>query len=71
MCLVKLKARQRVWSVCGARKAPLVASDSSSSGSDSEEEEDRTNIITESVATAKDSVKLSVDAKNEKAVFIR
>ncbi|KAL0167629.1 hypothetical protein M9458_035851, partial [Cirrhinus mrigala] len=53
-------------------KAPLVASDSSSSGSDSEEEEDRTNIITESVATAnaKENVKLSVDAKNEKAVFI-
>uniref|UniRef100_A0A9J8AVM4 Protein phosphatase 6, regulatory subunit 2b n=1 Tax=Cyprinus carpio carpio TaxID=630221 RepID=A0A9J8AVM4_CYPCA len=61
-----------VWSVCGARKAPLVASDSSSSGSDSEEEEDRTNIITESIATpnAKESAKLSVDAKNEKAVFI-
>uniref|UniRef100_A0A673KRT6 Serine/threonine-protein phosphatase 6 regulatory subunit 2-like n=1 Tax=Sinocyclocheilus rhinocerous TaxID=307959 RepID=A0A673KRT6_9TELE len=61
-----------VWNVCGARKAPLVASDSSSSESDSEEEEDRTNI-TESVATAnaKDNVKLSVDAKNEKAVFIR
>uniref|UniRef100_A0A673KRQ6 Serine/threonine-protein phosphatase 6 regulatory subunit 2-like n=1 Tax=Sinocyclocheilus rhinocerous TaxID=307959 RepID=A0A673KRQ6_9TELE len=60
-----------VWNVCGARKAPLVASDSSSSESDSEEEEDRTNI-TESVATAnaKDNVKLSVDAKNEKAVFI-
>uniref|UniRef100_A0A671LA41 Serine/threonine-protein phosphatase 6 regulatory subunit 2-like n=2 Tax=Sinocyclocheilus anshuiensis TaxID=1608454 RepID=A0A671LA41_9TELE len=62
-----------VWNVCGARKAPLVASDSSSSESDSEEEENRTNIITESVATAnaKDNVKLSVDAKNEKAVFIR
>uniref|UniRef100_A0A672Q3Q1 Protein phosphatase 6 regulatory subunit 2 n=1 Tax=Sinocyclocheilus grahami TaxID=75366 RepID=A0A672Q3Q1_SINGR len=61
-----------VWNVCGARKAPLVASDSSSSESDSEEEEDRTNI-TESVATAnaKDNVKLRVDAKNEKAVFIR
>uniref|UniRef100_A0A8C1M8I2 Protein phosphatase 6, regulatory subunit 2b n=1 Tax=Cyprinus carpio TaxID=7962 RepID=A0A8C1M8I2_CYPCA len=59
-----------VWSVCGARKAPLVASDSSSSGSDSEEEEDRTNIITESIATAnaKESAKLSVDAKNEKAL---
>lgn len=55
-----------VWSVCGARKAPLVASDSSSSGSDSEEEEDRTNIITESVATgnAKESITI-----NEKAVF--
>uniref|UniRef100_A0A8C2I0W2 Protein phosphatase 6, regulatory subunit 2b n=2 Tax=Cyprinus carpio TaxID=7962 RepID=A0A8C2I0W2_CYPCA len=50
-----------VWSVCGARKAPLVASDSSSSGSDSEEEEDRTNIITEGVPTAnaKDNVKLT------------
>uniref|UniRef100_A0A8C1TT77 Protein phosphatase 6, regulatory subunit 2b n=1 Tax=Cyprinus carpio TaxID=7962 RepID=A0A8C1TT77_CYPCA len=62
-----------VWSVCGARKAPLVASDSSSSGSDSEEEEDRTNIITEGVPTAnaKDNVKLSVDAKHEKALFIR
>ncbi|XP_067246062.1 serine/threonine-protein phosphatase 6 regulatory subunit 2 isoform X1 [Chanodichthys erythropterus] len=60
-----------VWSVCGARKAPLVASDSSSSGSDSEEEEDRTNIITESVATgnAKESITLSVDAKHETAVF--
>lgn len=62
-----------VWSVCGARKAPLVASDSSSSGSDSEEEEDRTNIITESVAmgNAKESITLSVDAKHEKAVFKR
>ncbi|XP_073706128.1 serine/threonine-protein phosphatase 6 regulatory subunit 2 isoform X2 [Garra rufa] len=61
-----------VWSVCGTRKAPLVASDSSSSGTDSEEEEDRNNIIIESVATAnaKETVKLSVDAKNEKAVFI-
>uniref|UniRef100_A0A671LCL5 Serine/threonine-protein phosphatase 6 regulatory subunit 2-like n=1 Tax=Sinocyclocheilus anshuiensis TaxID=1608454 RepID=A0A671LCL5_9TELE len=76
----QVKARSRfinssacVWNVCGARKAPLVASDSSSSESDSEEEENRTNIITESVATAnaKDNVKLSVDAKNEKAVFIR
>uniref|UniRef100_A0A671KF83 Serine/threonine-protein phosphatase 6 regulatory subunit 2-like n=1 Tax=Sinocyclocheilus anshuiensis TaxID=1608454 RepID=A0A671KF83_9TELE len=61
-----------VWSVCGARKAPLVASDSSSSGSDSEEEEDRTNA-NQCIATAnaKEGVKLSVDAKNKKAVFIR
>ncbi|XP_016148027.1 serine/threonine-protein phosphatase 6 regulatory subunit 2-like [Sinocyclocheilus grahami] len=60
-----------VWSVCGARKAPLVASDSSSSGSDSEEEEDRTNA-NQCIATAnaKEGVKLSVDAKNKKAVFI-
>uniref|UniRef100_A0A9J8BDY3 Protein phosphatase 6, regulatory subunit 2b n=1 Tax=Cyprinus carpio carpio TaxID=630221 RepID=A0A9J8BDY3_CYPCA len=65
-----LRSTACVWSVCGARKAPLVASDSSSSGSDSEEEEDRTNIITESIATpnAKESAKLSVDAKNEKAL---
>ncbi|XDV29153.1 hypothetical protein PO909_032306 [Leuciscus waleckii] len=55
-----------VWSVCGARKAPLVASDSSSSGSDSEDE-DRANIITESVA--KESITLAFDANNEKAVF--
>ncbi|KAK7151795.1 hypothetical protein R3I94_008214 [Phoxinus phoxinus] len=55
-----------VWSVCGARKAPLVASDSSSSGSDSEEE-DRANIITESVA--KESITLAFDANHEKAVF--
>ncbi|XP_067276130.1 serine/threonine-protein phosphatase 6 regulatory subunit 2 isoform X1 [Pseudorasbora parva] len=49
-----------VWSVCGARKAPLVASDSSSSGSDSEEEEDKTNI-TDSVATdnARESITIN------------
>uniref|UniRef100_G3PHE6 Protein phosphatase 6, regulatory subunit 2b n=1 Tax=Gasterosteus aculeatus aculeatus TaxID=481459 RepID=G3PHE6_GASAC len=45
-----------VWSVCVARKAPLVASDSSSSSSsDSDEEE---------------TIRLTVDAKNERAVFI-
>lgn len=57
-----------VWSVCGARKAPLVASDSSSSGTDSEEEEERTSISTETVATGntKDVVKPSVDSKTEK-----
>ncbi|TRY58656.1 hypothetical protein DNTS_024797 [Danionella cerebrum] len=37
-----------VWSVCGARKAPLVASDSSSSASDSEEEEEKHSSSTES-----------------------
>ncbi|XP_048865083.1 serine/threonine-protein phosphatase 6 regulatory subunit 2-like isoform X1 [Brienomyrus brachyistius] len=62
------------WNVCGARKAPLVASDSSSSGgSDSEEEEDSGNIVTETITTGagKETVKLSVDAKSEKAVFKR
>lgn len=52
-----------VWSVCGARKAPLVASDSSSSGSDSEEEEEKSSIITES------SGKLKAEAKYEKAAI--
>ncbi|KAG7454764.1 hypothetical protein MATL_G00263340 [Megalops atlanticus] len=60
------------WNVCVVRKAPLVASDSSSSGgSDSEEEEEKADIITETVATGagKDTIKLTTDAKNEKAVF--
>ncbi|XP_052007953.1 serine/threonine-protein phosphatase 6 regulatory subunit 2-like [Xyrauchen texanus] len=56
-----------VWSVCGARKAPLVASDSSSSGSDSEEEEDKTNIITETVTTgsAKEAIKLEKTVRDD------
>ncbi|XP_036375745.1 serine/threonine-protein phosphatase 6 regulatory subunit 2-like [Megalops cyprinoides] len=60
------------WNVCVARKAPLVASDSSSSGgSDSEEEEEKADIVTETVTTGagKDTIKLTTDAKNEKAVF--
>ncbi|XP_033888024.3 serine/threonine-protein phosphatase 6 regulatory subunit 2a isoform X2 [Acipenser ruthenus] len=63
-----------VWNVCVARKAPLVASDSSSSGgSDSEEEEDKTDIVTETIKTGSghETVKLTMDAKNEKAVFTR
>ncbi|MGH0127622.1 UNVERIFIED_CONTAM: hypothetical protein FKN15_035262 [Acipenser sinensis] len=61
-----------VWNVCVARKSPLVASDSSSSGgSDSEEEEDKTDIVTETIKTGSghETVKLTMDAKNEKAVF--
>uniref|UniRef100_A0A8C3TH41 Protein phosphatase 6 regulatory subunit 2 n=1 Tax=Chelydra serpentina TaxID=8475 RepID=A0A8C3TH41_CHESE len=63
-----------VWNVCVARKAPLVASDSSSSGgSDSEEEEDKADIVTETISTGsgQETIKLTVDAKNEKAVFTR
>lgn len=63
-----------VWNVCVTRKAPLVASDSSSSGgSDSEEEEDKADTVTETISTGsgQETIKLTVDAKNEKAVFSR
>ncbi|KAM6303004.1 serine/threonine-protein phosphatase 6 regulatory subunit 2 isoform 1-T3 [Podargus strigoides] len=61
-----------VWNVCVTRKAPLVASDSSSSGgSDSEEEEEKADIVTETISTGsgQETIKLTMDAKNEKAVF--
>ncbi|XP_070827575.1 serine/threonine-protein phosphatase 6 regulatory subunit 2 isoform X1 [Chaetodon trifascialis] len=67
-----------VWSVCVARKAPLVASDSSSSSSsDSDEEEGKTESVTSETVTTetittgagKETIRLSVDAKNERAVF--
>nr|XP_020469220.1 serine/threonine-protein phosphatase 6 regulatory subunit 2-like isoform X3 [Monopterus albus] len=67
-----------VWSVCVARKAPLVASDSSSSSSsDSEEEESKTEstsvdmVTTETITTGagKETIRLTVDAKNGRAVF--
>ncbi|XP_062990517.1 serine/threonine-protein phosphatase 6 regulatory subunit 2 isoform X2 [Elgaria multicarinata webbii] len=61
-----------VWNVCVARKAPLVASDSSSSGgSDSEEEEEKAGVVTETISTGsgQETIKLTVDAKNEKALF--
>ncbi|KAM6385867.1 serine/threonine-protein phosphatase 6 regulatory subunit 2 isoform 4-T7 [Alca torda] len=61
-----------VWNVCVTRKAPLVASDSSSSGgSDSEEEEEKADTVTETISTGsgQETIKLTVDAKNEKAVF--
>lgn len=63
-----------VWNVCVTRKAPLVASDSSSSGgSDSEEEEDKAETVTETISTGsgQETIKLTMDAKNEKAVFTR
>ncbi|XP_060545076.1 serine/threonine-protein phosphatase 6 regulatory subunit 2 isoform X4 [Pantherophis guttatus] len=62
------------WNVCVARKAPLVASDSSSSGdSDSEEEEEAASVVTETISTGsgQETVLLTVDTKNEKALFIR
>ncbi|XP_047451518.1 serine/threonine-protein phosphatase 6 regulatory subunit 2 isoform X2 [Mugil cephalus] len=67
-----------VWSVCVARKAPLVASDtSSSSSSDSDEEEGKTEstssetVTTETITTGagKETIRLTMDAKNERAVF--
>ncbi|XP_075285145.1 serine/threonine-protein phosphatase 6 regulatory subunit 2 isoform X2 [Opisthocomus hoazin] len=61
-----------VWNVCVTRKAPLVASDSSSSGgSDSDEEEDKADVVTETISTGsgQETIKLTMDAKNEKAVF--
>ncbi|XP_044050672.1 serine/threonine-protein phosphatase 6 regulatory subunit 2 isoform X4 [Siniperca chuatsi] len=67
-----------VWSVCVARKAPLVASDSSSSSSsDSDEEEGKTEsatsetVTTETITTGagKETIRLTVDTKNERAVF--
>uniref|UniRef100_A0A8C9X778 Protein phosphatase 6 regulatory subunit 2 n=1 Tax=Sander lucioperca TaxID=283035 RepID=A0A8C9X778_SANLU len=69
-----------VWSVCVARKAPLVASDSSSSSSsESDEEEGKKKSATgetvtkETITTGagKETIRLTVDAKNERAVFSR
>lgn len=65
-----------------ARKAPLVASDSSSSSSsDSDEEVGKTlresstsdTVTTETITTGagKETIRLTVDAKNERAVFSR
>lgn len=61
-----------------ARKAPLVASDSSSSNSsDSDDEEAKKDpssgqtVTTETVSTVagKETIRLTVDTKNERAVF--
>ncbi|XP_075455366.1 serine/threonine-protein phosphatase 6 regulatory subunit 2 [Ascaphus truei] len=59
------------WNVCVARKAPVVGSDSSSSGGSDSEEEEKTNIITETISTGAghETIRLTVDAKNEKATF--
>jgi len=51
-----------------------VASDSSSSGgSDSEDEDEKGDVVTETISTGagQETVKLTMDAKNEKAVFTR
>lgn len=65
VCIVVKGSSACVWSVCGARKAPLVASDSSSSGTDSEEDEERTSISTEAVATGntKEAIKMEKDCR--------
>uniref|UniRef100_A0A4W5KIN3 Protein phosphatase 6, regulatory subunit 2b n=1 Tax=Hucho hucho TaxID=62062 RepID=A0A4W5KIN3_9TELE len=71
-----------VWSVCVARKAPLVASDTSSSGgSDSEEEEEKTTmemvskemVTTETIITTAglETIRLNMNVKNERAGFTR
>ncbi|XP_011605254.2 serine/threonine-protein phosphatase 6 regulatory subunit 2 [Takifugu rubripes] len=74
----KLNQNPCVWSVCVARKAPLVASDSSSSNSsDSDEEEGKKEsaasqtVTMETVTTGagKETLRLTVDAKNERAFF--
>ncbi|XP_041651632.1 serine/threonine-protein phosphatase 6 regulatory subunit 2 isoform X2 [Cheilinus undulatus] len=69
----KLNQNPCVWSVCVARKAPLVASDSSSSSSsDSDEEESKTESTTSETITTgagKETIRLTVDTKNERAVF--
>uniref|UniRef100_A0A1A7XHZ9 Protein phosphatase 6, regulatory subunit 2b n=1 Tax=Iconisemion striatum TaxID=60296 RepID=A0A1A7XHZ9_9TELE len=76
----KPKPNPCVWSSCVARKAPIVASDSSSSSSsDSDEEEGKTGststetVTTETITTGagKETIRLTVDAKNERAVFTR
>ncbi|RVE71910.1 hypothetical protein OJAV_G00056480 [Oryzias javanicus] len=75
---VKPNPNPCVWSACVARKAPLVASDSSSSsGSDSDDEDRKTRskssetATTETITTGagKETIRLTVDTKNERAVF--
>uniref|UniRef100_A0A3P9JHI6 Serine/threonine-protein phosphatase 6 regulatory subunit 2 n=1 Tax=Oryzias latipes TaxID=8090 RepID=A0A3P9JHI6_ORYLA len=77
---VKPNPNPCVWSACVARKAPLVASDSSSSsGSDSDDEDRKTQskvnvtATTETITTGagKETIRLTVDTKNERAVFSR
>ncbi|KAM4747153.1 serine/threonine-protein phosphatase 6 regulatory subunit 2 isoform 2-T2 [Rhinophrynus dorsalis] len=60
-----------VWNVCVARKTPVVGSDSSSSGGSDSEEEEKTNIVTETISTGSghETIRLTMDTKNEKATF--
>ncbi|XP_063304429.1 serine/threonine-protein phosphatase 6 regulatory subunit 2 [Pelobates fuscus] len=61
------------WNVCVARKAPIVGSDSGSSGGSDSEEEEKTNIVTETISTGAghETIRLTMDTKNEKATFSR
>ncbi|XP_053572290.1 serine/threonine-protein phosphatase 6 regulatory subunit 2 [Bombina bombina] len=62
-----------VWNVCVARKTAVLGSDSGSSGGSDSEEEEKTNIVTEttSMVTGQETVRLTMDAKNERATFSR
>ncbi|XP_073508681.1 serine/threonine-protein phosphatase 6 regulatory subunit 2 isoform X2 [Phyllobates terribilis] len=62
-----------VWNVCVARKAPVIGSDSSSSGGSDSEEDDKNHIITETISTGAghETIRLTMDTKNEKATFSR
>lgn len=59
------------WSVCVARKAPLVASDSSSSSSSDSDGEEGKASTRETITTGagKETIRLTVDAKSETALF--
>ncbi|XP_018106429.1 protein phosphatase 6 regulatory subunit 2 L homeolog isoform X3 [Xenopus laevis] len=60
-----------VWNVCVARKNPVIGSDSSSSGGSDSDEEDKNNIVTETISTGSghETIRLTMDTKNEKATF--
>eukprot|EP00079_Xenopus_tropicalis_P023268 XP_012815520.1 PREDICTED: serine/threonine-protein phosphatase 6 regulatory subunit 2 isoform X4 [Xenopus tropicalis] len=60
-----------VWNVCVARKNPTLGSDSSSSGGSDSDEEDKHNIVTETISTGSghETIRLTMDTKNEKATF--
>ncbi|KAK7892156.1 hypothetical protein WMY93_024119 [Mugilogobius chulae] len=59
------------WSVCVPRKAPLVASDSSSSSSSDTDEDEAKAATKESISTGagKETLRLSVDPHNQRALF--
>ncbi|KAM8972119.1 serine/threonine-protein phosphatase 6 regulatory subunit 2 isoform 2-T2 [Pelodytes ibericus] len=61
------------WNVCVARKAPVLGSDSGSSGGSDSEEEEKANIVTETISTGAghETIRLTMDTKNEKATFSR
>lgn len=74
MCVLVKGPAACVWNVCGSRKAPLVASDSSSSESDSEEEEEERGQLTQSDCSNernKDNSKMVEEIENNKAPMDR